>query len=126
MRLKIVVIAAALFVARTASAGPDGFQEALSIWKEQLPAFCQLLALEREMVAVIKESGQAPKEFLSRSADDPDPRVQQVMKITREVEVVSRAQAAKTQRLEGVVATLTEKERQEFQRAQRTQLNRCL
>ena len=83
MAKKLILVIAALFLAQASLAGADALQGALSLWNEQLPSMCRLLALEREMAKVIKDSGQAPKKFLSRSADDPDPKVRRAMEITR-------------------------------------------
>jgi len=120
-----LLLAAALLVADWAWAGPDSLQEAISIRTEQAPALCRLLALEREMAALIQESGQTPKEFLSRSADDPDPKVKRAMEITGEIDAIGRAQAARTRRLESLMGSLTQDEKQAFQREHRAQLDRC-
>ena len=125
MNPKLLLLAAGLLLTSTGWANPESLREAISIRTEQGPSLCRLLALEREMASLIKESGQAPKEFLSRSADDPDPKVKRAMEVAREVEEIGRAQTTKTQRLRTLVGALTQEEKQEFQREHRAQFERC-
>jgi chromosome segregation ATPase len=53
-------------------------------------SICRLLRLEQQLHLEIKESGQTPQEFFARKADDPDPRVQRVMQLTKEIDDVSK------------------------------------
>ena len=123
--MKILISAAFLVLAPSCWADPESLREAHAIRKEQAPSLCRMIALERELGVLVRDSRQTPQEFFSRSADDPDPGVKRAMSITRQIQELTRSEAERSQKLKVLAPRLTPEEKQEFQRELRLQLDSC-
>jgi hypothetical protein len=117
-----LVLTAAL-VLTTAHAG--SLQEAIQIREELAPVLCRLRTLERDMRAIIQASGQTPHAFFARSSDDPDPRVQQAMAITREIQALGDDNAKALKRARELVASLSPADRDTLADISRQASERC-
>jgi hypothetical protein len=93
---------------------------------EVVPKLCRMLELEKSMYSVIRETGQTPETFFARSDTDPDPKVQKVMKITKEIKITKGEVSMAFGRLKALVATLKPDEQANFKQQFELKAKQCL
>ena len=99
--------------------------EAIKGIDEVVPKMCRMLELERNMYSVIHESGQSPEQFFARSDTDPDPKVQQVIKITKEIQSTKGEMIVAFSKLKAVAATLKPEDQASFKQQFELQAKKC-
>jgi hypothetical protein len=92
---------------------------------EVVPKMCRMLELERSMYSVIRESGQSPEQFFARPDTDPDPKVQQVIKISKEIQITKNEMTVAFSKLKAVVAALKPEEQASFKQQFELQAKKC-
>ena len=92
---------------------------------EVVPKMCRILELERSMYSVIRESGQSTEQFFARSDTDPDPKVQQVIKITKEIQTTKNEITLAFGKLKALVASLKPEDQASFKQQFGLKANQC-
>ena len=115
-----------LFAIHTGTLSAASLPDAVSGIDEVMPKVCRILELERNLYSAIVATGKKPDQLLGLSESDPDPKVQQVIRITKEIQTTKNEANVELAKVKTLVLTLNPEDQVIFNRQLLQRGKECL